>query len=98
MVALADGPLRYSELRQAIEGVSEKMLTQTLRSLERDGLVERKAQPRTPPNVSYALTDLGRTLQTPLNAVRDWAERYINDLEKARLRYDLKAAQNDKSA
>lgn len=92
VVALTDGPLRYGRLRRAIEGVSEKMLTQTLRSLERDGLIRRTVHPTTPPSVEYALTDLGRTLQTPLSAVRDWAERYINDVEAARLRYDRDSA------
>ena len=78
----------------AIDGISEKMLTQTLRSLERDGLVLRTVQPTTPPRVTYALTDLGRTLQAPLNAVRDWAERYINDVQNARLRYDLETTKD----
>jgi DNA-binding HxlR family transcriptional regulator len=88
VVALSDGPRRYSELRAAIDGVSEKMLTQTLRSLERDGLVERTVHPTVPPKVEYRLTELGQTLQAPLNAVRDWAELYINAVEAARVQYD----------
>lgn len=91
IVALTDGPLRYGQLRQSLEGVSEKMLTQTLRSLERDGLVRRTVHTTTPPSVEYALTELGRTLQAPLNAVRDWAERHINEVESARLEYDQRS-------
>lgn len=91
VVALTDGPRRYAELRDAIDGVSEKMLTQTLRSLERDGLVDRTVFPVVPPKVEYRLTDLGRTLQDPLSAVRDWAERHINEVEAARLRHDTGA-------
>lgn len=95
VVALTDGVRRYSELRGAIDGVSEKMLTQTLRSLERDGLVERTVHPTVPPKVEYRLTELGRTLQAPLSAVRDWAEQYINAIEAARMRYDEQAQQSD---
>ena len=98
VAALTDGPLRYGELRRSIDGVSEKMLTQTLRSLERDGLVARTVLSSVPPVVEYGLTELGETLQAPLNAIRDWAERYINDIEAGRLRYDTAhrtpAAQN----
>ncbi|WP_433891064.1 winged helix-turn-helix transcriptional regulator [Streptomyces sp. CA-111067] len=86
--ALADGTLRYAELRRTVEGISEKMLTQTLRSLERDGLVVRHEQPTVPPQVAYGLTPLGRTLDEPLSAVRQWAERHINDVNAARVRYD----------
>ncbi|MEU4547474.1 winged helix-turn-helix transcriptional regulator [Nonomuraea dietziae] len=88
MGALGTGTMRYAELRQTVEGISEKMLTQTLRALERDGLVARTVYPTVPPKVEYRLTDLGRTLETPLAAVRDWAERYINDVNDARVRYD----------
>lgn len=91
VVALTDGPLRYSGLRRRIEGVSEKMLTQTLRSLERDGLISRTVFPTTPLRVEYELTELGRTLQAPLNAIRDWAEQYVNAVEAARLDYDIAA-------
>ncbi len=87
--ALADEDgLRFSELRAQIDGVSDKMLTQTLRSLERDGLVARTVYPTVPPRVEYRLTELGRTLEEPLAAVRDWAERNINAVERARLEYD----------
>ncbi|MCX4748393.1 helix-turn-helix transcriptional regulator [Kitasatospora sp. NBC_01287] len=86
--SLATGTKRFSELREEVGGISEKMLTQTLRSLERDGLVVRRVYPVVPPRVEYRLTTLGQTLDAPLAAVRDWAERYINEVEEARLRYD----------
>ena len=86
--SLAQGTRRFSELRGEIDGVSDKMLTQTLRSMERDGLVVRTVHPTVPPKVEYRLTDLGRTLEEPLAAVRDWAERHINSVERARLEFD----------
>ncbi|KAA2255222.1 helix-turn-helix transcriptional regulator [Solihabitans fulvus] len=86
--ALATGTKRFGELRAEVDGISEKMLTQTLRSLERDGLVLRRAHPVVPPHVDYELTELGRTLERPLAAVRTWAERYINEVETARARHD----------
>jgi DNA-binding HxlR family transcriptional regulator len=89
--AMSDGPRRFSELRVDVEGISEKMLTQTLRSLERDGLVDRHMYPGVPPRVDYSLTDLGRTLEEPLAAVRAWAERHINAVESARFAHDVSA-------
>lgn len=86
--SLAGETKRFSELRGEIDGVSDKMLTQTLRSMERDGLVARTVHPTVPPRVEYRLTELGRTLEEPLAAVRDWAERHINEVERARLEYD----------
>ena len=89
--SLSTGTKRFSELRAAIEGISEKMLTQTLRSLERDGLVSRTVHPSVPPKVEYQLTELGLTLDAPLTAIRDWAERHINEVNQARLNHDLQA-------
>ncbi|MFF5213305.1 winged helix-turn-helix transcriptional regulator [Streptosporangium sp. NPDC000396] len=89
--SLSTGTKRFSELRAAIDGISEKMLTQTLRSLERDGLVARTVYPTVPPKVEYHLTDLGLTLEAPLAAIRDWAERHINEVNTARLRHDLQS-------
>lgn len=86
--ALERGPLRFGQLRDAIDGVSEKMLTQTLRSLQRDGLVGRRDYGTMPPQVDYRLTDLGTTLTEPVAAVRAWAERYIVDVEVARVASD----------
>ncbi|HEU5024081.1 MAG TPA: helix-turn-helix domain-containing protein [Spirillospora sp.] len=86
--ALTGGTRRFSELRAEIDGISDKMLTQTLRSMERDGLMARHVHPTVPPKVEYRLTDLGRTLEEPLAAVRDWAEKHINEVERARLEFD----------
>jgi len=75
--ALADGPMRFSALRDRVAGISGKVLTATLRALARDGLVIRTAYPEIPPRVEYALTDLGRSLQEPLEVLRVWAEQHI---------------------
>ncbi len=85
--ALADGTKRYSQLQRTIGGVSQKMLTQTLRNLERDGLVEREVYPVIPPKVEYSLTPLGRTLIEPRRAICKWAEVHLVELEQARSRY-----------
>ena len=90
--ALAQGTKRYSELQREIGGVSQKMLTQTLRSLERDGLVERKVYPVVPPKVEYSLTTLGRTLIEPLRAICKWAEAHLDQLLAARARRGKAAA------
>lgn len=84
--SLGPGPLRYNELRRQIEGVSQKMLTQTLRNLERDGLVSRKVYPVVPPKVEYSLTPLGRTLFDPLKAICRWSEQHLTELNAARAR------------
>src|SRR5262245_6028323 len=91
---LSSGTLRYSDLQRRIGGVSQKMLTQTLRGLERDGLVERRVYPVVPPRVEYSLTPLGRTLVEPLDAVCRWAERHLGELLAARAR---SARQSEKS-
>ncbi len=75
---------RFGELQRGIEGISHKVLSQTLRSLERDGLVRREAKPTTPPTVEYSLTPLGNTLVAPLKAIRDWAEQHIEQVQAAR--------------
>ena len=75
--ALSNGPLRYSELRKRIDGVSQKMLTQTLKNLEADGLVTRAVFPTVPVTVEYALTPLGESLAPALDALRRWAEENI---------------------
>jgi DNA-binding HxlR family transcriptional regulator len=76
--------LRFSELQHSIGGISHKVLTETLRSLEQDGLVSRSVLQGRPLVVEYALTPLGRTLSAPLAAVRDWAEQHIEDMLAAR--------------
>ncbi|BDT94398.1 transcriptional regulator [Nocardia sputorum] len=82
--ALADGTLRYTDLRHRIEGISQKMLTQTLRQLENDGFVTRTVHPTVPPRVDYTLTELGHSLRTPIAALREWIETNINQIEAAR--------------
>lgn len=81
---LDQGTLRYTELSRRIGGVSQKMLTQTLRSLEADGFLTRTVHPTIPPRVEYELTDLGRSLAEPIAALRVWTETHINEIERAR--------------
>ncbi|MFT4038345.1 MAG: helix-turn-helix domain-containing protein [Thermomicrobiales bacterium] len=88
VVQLAERPHRFGELRRAIDGISQKMLTQTLRGLERDGLVARRVLPTTPIAVEYALTPLGETLIAPLAAIHHWAETHVPSMEAARAQYD----------
>ena len=83
---LSNGTKRHSELQREIAGVSQKMLTQTLRSLENDGIVSRKVYPVVPPKVEYSLTPLGRSLIEPLQAICRWAEKHLPELEAARAR------------
>ena len=90
--ALARGPRRYSELAARIHGISPKMLTQTLRGLERDGMISRTVFPVVPPRVDYALTDLGSSLLGLVSALETWAEGHIGDVARARAAYDLRAA------
>jgi len=82
--SLAVRTLRYNELQRVVAGISQKMLTQTLRSLEEDGLITRKVYPVIPPMVEYSLTPLGRTLVAPLHAICDWAEHYAPKIEAHR--------------
>lgn len=82
--ALADGPRRYSELAARVAGVSQKMLTQTLRTLERDGLVTRTLTPQVPVRVDYALTELGQSLLPVIAAIKNWAEAHMDDVQAAR--------------
>ena len=88
---LKNGSLRYTELAQRIPGVSPKMLTQTLRGLERDGLVTRTVHPVVPPRVDYDLTTLGRSLLGLVDALQQWAETHIGDVIEAREAYDARA-------
>jgi DNA-binding HxlR family transcriptional regulator len=88
---LARGTMRYAELQRAIGGISQKMLTQTLRSLERDGLVQRKVYPVVPPKVEYSLTRLGRTLIEPLHALCCWSEKHLAELQANRARAKVRA-------
>jgi DNA-binding HxlR family transcriptional regulator len=85
---LAQRPHRFGELRRAIDGISQKMLTQTLRGLERDGLVSRRVLPTTPVAVEYALTPLGETLIEPMATIQAWAEAHVPEMLAARRAYD----------
>ena len=87
LTALAASPQRYSELSRTIAGVSQKMLTQTLRMLERDGLVTRTITPAVPVRVEYQLTPLGRTLLPVVRAIKDWSETHIAEVQAARAAY-----------
>ncbi|MFG1808220.1 winged helix-turn-helix transcriptional regulator [Streptomyces sp. NPDC049040] len=86
--ALADGPQRYSELQRRLASVSQKMLTQTLRHLERDGLVSRTVTPAVPVRVEYALTPLGCSLLPVMRAIKGWAEEHMDEVNVARAAYD----------
>lgn len=92
---LANGTQRYASLQREIGGISQKMLTQTLRSLERDGLVQRKVHPVVPPRVEYSLTPLGRTLIEPLTAVCRWSEKHLPQLVANRSRAAAAPAPHD---
>jgi DNA-binding HxlR family transcriptional regulator len=88
LVALWDGPLRYNDLNRVIAGVSQKMLTQTLRKLERDGLVSRTVTADVPVRVEYEMTPLGRGLGQAVGVIKHWAEEHISEIEAARTAYD----------
>ncbi|TWA97420.1 winged helix-turn-helix transcriptional regulator [Bradyrhizobium stylosanthis] len=87
---LSDGPKRFNELKRMINGISQRMLTLTLRGLERDGLVTRTIFPTIPPRVDYELTDLGRGLQQPVKALGQWAMDHLAQIEAARTRFDAR--------
>lgn len=95
---LGDGPKRFSALRRAIEGVSQRMLTLTLRGLERDGLITRTVEPTIPPRVEYALTDLGRTLLVPVAALAQWAVDHRTAIHAAQQGYDAANGRGAKAA
>src|SRR5258708_24972511 len=86
--ALEDGTMRFGQLLKRIGGISRKMLTQTLRALERNGLVQRVVYPVVPPVVEYSLTPLGQTLVEPMKALGDWAYGHLQEVAQARTAYD----------
>jgi DNA-binding HxlR family transcriptional regulator len=92
VMKLSEGPRRFGELRDAIGGVSQKMLTTTLRGLERDGLVTRTVFPTIPPRVDYELTDLGRDLTLPVTALGQWALKSQRRIQAARAAFDARRA------
>jgi DNA-binding HxlR family transcriptional regulator len=88
---LGDGSMRFNELRRSIDGISQRMLTLTLRGLERDGLVSRTMFPEIPPRVDYELTRLGKTLLEPIQALAEWAAEHRTSIQEARARFDVRA-------
>lgn len=88
VMALAERPLRFNVLRRAVDGISQRMLTRTLRNLERDGLVSRTVTPSVPPRVDYALTPLGASLRIPVSALGDWAVSNRTAIAASRERFD----------
>ena len=89
---LGDGPQRFTSLKRSIDGVSQRMLTVTLRGLERDGIVSRTMYPVIPPRVEYALTPLGATLLDAVGALVSWADAHLAEVDAARAAYDARAA------
>jgi len=91
VTTLGEGPRRFNELRREIPSVSQRMLTLTLRNLERDGLVSRTVTPSIPPRVDYALTEMGRSLLKPVNALAEWAIDNVETIHAAQARFDAEA-------
>jgi DNA-binding HxlR family transcriptional regulator len=98
LYALEGGTLRFAELRRAVEGVTQKMLTQTLRLLERDGLVRRQVFAAVPPRVEYSLTPLGRSLAVRIAGIREWAYANMAGIETARRDFDRPGSDRGKTA
>ncbi len=92
MVFLKDGRRRFSELQAPLQGVTPKVLAESLRAMERDGIITRTSYPGVPPRVEYELTDLGRSLLEPLNTWCDWAEEHLGELLGAREVYEQRSA------
>jgi len=92
MGALGDGPLRFGALRRRLDGITQKMLTQTLRTLERDGLVTRSITPTVPVRVDYELTELGQSLVPILQQLKGWSETHIEQVLTARASFEERAA------
>jgi DNA-binding HxlR family transcriptional regulator len=90
IMMLFDGPKRFNEIKRLIDGISQRMLTLTLRGLERDGLVTRTIFPTIPPRVDYELTDLGRGLSQPVIALGEWAKAHQTEIATARARFDAR--------
>ena len=98
MGLLEGGPKRFSALKREIGGISQKMLTQTLRRLERDGFISRTIYPEVPPHVEYDLTVLGHSLSAPISAVRQWTEKHIEEIRTAQQIYDERPQRRGSSA
>ena len=92
VMALGSGPRRFSELKREIDGISQRMLTLSLRGLERDGLISRHVTPTIPPRVDYELTGLGLSLREPVRALGAWASEHIECIRAAQQRFDMREA------
>ena len=97
LYALQEGTQRFGELHRQVEGITQKMLIQTLRHLERDGLVGRKVYAVVPPKVEYYLTPLGKTLRELLLAICNWSDQHLQDVETARIVYDNQLKSDERS-
>ncbi|MBB3763164.1 winged helix-turn-helix transcriptional regulator [Sphingomicrobium lutaoense] len=93
VMVLATGSRRFNELKREIDGISQRMLTRSLRGLERDGLVSRTVTPTIPPRVDYELTELGHSLRLPVKALGDWAIEHIDCIREAQKRYDARESE-----
>ncbi|WP_307801155.1 helix-turn-helix domain-containing protein [Microbispora triticiradicis] len=91
--ALRDGPVRFGALRRRLDGITQKSLTQTLRAMERDGMVVRTMYPTIPPRVEYELSDLGHSLVVLMEGIRLWSETHVGEIEAARAAFDSRAAE-----
>jgi DNA-binding HxlR family transcriptional regulator len=91
VMTLSDGARRFNEIKRAVDGISQRMLTLTLRGLERDGMVTRTVFPTVPPRVDYELTELGRSLRAPVVALGLWAQDHIPEIDAAQTRFDQRA-------
>jgi DNA-binding HxlR family transcriptional regulator len=88
VMLLRDGPRRFNDIKRTVGGISQQMLTRTLRGLERDGMVTRTMFPTIPPQVEYALTDLGHSLSKPVLALGLWAQEHLTEIDAARSQFD----------
>jgi DNA-binding HxlR family transcriptional regulator len=98
IMLLGNGPRRFNEIKRMVGGISQRMLTLTLRGLERDGLITRTVFPTIPPRVDYELTDLGRGLWQPVEALGEWARQHQTEIEDARTRFDHRNEAADRVA
>jgi DNA-binding HxlR family transcriptional regulator len=92
VMVLTERSRRFNDIKRTIGGISQQMLTRTLKALERDGMVSRTVHPTVPPQVEYALTELGHSLAEPLRALGAWAGGHLEEIEGNRLRYDVRTA------
>jgi DNA-binding HxlR family transcriptional regulator len=93
VMLLRDGPRRFNDIKRNTAGISQQMLTRTLRGLERDGIVTRTILPTSPPQVEYSLTELGRSMSEPVLAFGEWVRGHLAEFEAARIRYDQRSAE-----